>query len=476
MSNRHDAEGKSRFWCLILAFVVLAAAPQTGVSLAQQAPPRPRPQIETSGDEEPARKPEAKRPERGAKRPTARTRPAPRPTPSARRTVTFAADAPGTDILLDGRKLGTTGKDGKLTASISRGRYSVLASRPGSPPKAQPLTIDDQTREVRIALGPSAKTAAGAENDEASEGGVRANRPRNSAPTPQPPAAAKAEAAAPPPKPPPPSAAEIVQGFLAQKQADKVSPAQWQEVLTQSEKELAAAPNNTGARERALFARGQMAYLRGDYSGALVVFHDATRAAPNSALAHYGSGSAFLSNNLLPEAERSFRRALQLNPGLALAQKGLGEALARQGRYQESVAAYQQALTLGYSSAELGPHIARNMARYLMSERRWQPALEQLRLVAAQNSSAAVFIEIGDCHDGLKQKLSASQAYTRAAELDPHSATAYFKLGRVLSDLREYAAARESLERAVVLDPAGTRINLLEARQLTDKAASKLRP
>jgi tetratricopeptide (TPR) repeat protein len=234
---------------------------------------------------------------------------------------------------------------------------------------------------------------------------------------------------------------------------------------------FAANPLDPQTEAQALFARGQVAYLTGDYTRAIVDFNAAALRLPASALAYYGLGNAYLGSGRLGEAARAYERAAELSPQLAMAYKGSADVLARQSKNREALRYYERARVLGYTS----PNTRQVTARILLKERRWADALRELSEVSKTTPTAEVFVGIGDAYVGLGQPLSAAPAYKRALELDPKSAQAHFKYGEFAYSQREYAAASESFERALALDPAGALIDRGRAREMANKAAARAR-
>jgi tetratricopeptide (TPR) repeat protein len=208
--------------------------------------------------------------------------------------------------------------------------------------------------------------------------------------------------------------------------------------------------------------------LQGEFTLALIAFNDALRTTPDLAPAHYGSGNAYMATNLPIEAVKSYQRTVQLLPGFARAHKALGDALSRTGNRHDANASYARAKQLGYGGPDLGLAVARN----LMAERRWLPALDELKSLAEKAPSAEVFLATGECYEGLSNSFSAAMAFFKATDLDHNSSIAYYKLGLVLLSHREHAAAKDAFERAIALDPRGEKINVVHARDRLKEAFS----
>ena len=76
--------------------------------------------------------------------------------------------------------------------------------------------------------------------------------------------------------------------------------------------------------------RGVLAWALGDMDTCAKAFHEAERIAPNDPVTQTYLGRLYLRQRQWPEAERAFRRALDVDPDMAEAHYGLSVALPRQ--------------------------------------------------------------------------------------------------------------------------------------------------
>ena len=389
--------------------------------------------------------------ERTTPKPANEGRPAPRrraapatprtaPAAAAPLEVTFHTGLSDADVFVNAgqagmQRLGRSGRDGRLVARMPRGTYTVTASRPDS--RVERRQIDVRPGSTTFVLDLS-----GAPNSPFTPAGSTAA-----------------------------SAGDVFRRYLDPKRTDGVTAAEWQLALTETAAAFAANPLDPQTEAQALFARGQVAFLRGDHPRAIADFNAAALRLPSSALAYYGLGNAYLGLGRLGEAARAYGHAAELSPQLAMAYKGSGDVSARQNKNREALRYYERARVLGYTSA----NTRQVAARILLKERRWSEALRELLEVSKTGPTAEVFVGIGDAYVGLGQPLSAAPAYRRALELDPKSAPAHYKFGELAYAQREYAAAAEAFERALALDPAGALIDRGRARDLANKAAARAR-
>ena len=158
-------------------------------------------------------------------------------------------------------------------------------------------------------------------------------------------------------------------------------------------------------------------------------------AAPRSANARFGMGTALSDDGRFAAAIPFYRESLRINPDNPEARYGLGNALASEGFVNESIEQYRQAVRLNPNYAAA----LTNLGNYLREQGSLSDALELGRRAVAAEPKLAV------AHDGL---------------------------GVTLLELNRHDEAAEHLTEALRLDPQriGTRVNLA----LTDLARRRL--
>ena len=155
----------------------------------------------------------------------------------------------------------------------------------------------------------------------------------------------------------------------------------------------------------------------------------AIAANPRSAESHYVAGRLFEVEGRLPEAEASYRAALERAPGDARTHNNLGCVLHMQGRIDEALAAYRRALDLDPAQ----PQANQNYASIV----RDTPTLEQaiagyLQQIAANPNDAAAHNNLANTYRELGRYAEALASYQRAIAADPGYAEAHFSRSFVL--------------------------------------------
>jgi tetratricopeptide (TPR) repeat protein len=433
---------------LVLLVAHVAAQPQNRPSIADDAVKAEKKSGNAEKPEKPSANKQGDTTRNGSRR---RQRPAPP------LEVIFTTDLPDSDIFLlppSGKpvKLGKTDAEGKLTTKMARGSHSITVSHSGH--RTERLEIDVRADNTNFSHNFTPPTPKAVD--------VAAKTDETPAPV-EDTAAKEAEAAN--------AAEEVVKRYLNAQQTSALTADDWKLVENQANAGLEKEPGNAHLKAQLLFAQGQLAYLRGDYAGALVAFNKAVLAEPELVAALYSLGNAYLATNQPAQAVKAYQRAAELNAELPLVQQKLGDAYTKQGKNKEANAAYARAKKIGPLPASSNL----DSTRLLMKRKQWSAALKELLEISKTQPTADVYIYIGDCYDKLQQPLSASQAYRKATELDPQSALAAYRYGEKMFELREFAEAMEALERALALDQTGVTINRKRAREMANEAAEQLR-
>ncbi|HEX3558122.1 MAG TPA: tetratricopeptide repeat protein [Pyrinomonadaceae bacterium] len=185
------------------------------------------------------------------------------------------------------------------------------------------------------------------------------------------------------------------------------------------------------------FKEGQEAHARKEYERAVELYDEALKLRPEFAEAELQKAAALVALKRLPEAEKSYRRAMALKPAWALPPAALGLLLVEtKGREREAEPLLRRAL-------ELDP---KNLTANI--------SLAELRARAGDAAESATF-------------------WRRATELKADDAPLWIARARAELAAKDAAAASKSFEHAVALDPSNVEARLGRADvslQTGDKA------
>ena len=173
-----------------------------------------------------------------------------------------------------------------------------------------------------------------------------------------------------------------------------------------------------------LFNRGQEAHARKDYERALELYDEALQLRPDFPEAEFQKATALVALKRLPEAEKSYRRAMELRPTWPLPPSALGLMLLNSpGREREAEPLLRRAL-------ELDP---KNVGALV--------ALAELRARAGDDSEAVSLL-------------------SRATEAKPEDAWLWARRAQAELRSKKAEAALKSFGRAVELDPSNVEARL----------------
>lgn len=194
-----------------------------------------------------------------------------------------------------------------------------------------------------------------------------------------------------------------------------------------------------------LFERGQAAHARGDFDRALALYEEALKVRPEFPEAEFQKGAALVSLNRLPEAEPSFRRAIELKKNWALPYSALGVLLTRLNRDAEAVPLLQQALQLDKNDS-LALRVLASLGL------RAGNTAEALRLAQSATSEpdapAAAWLIRAQAERAAGDKAAAKTSLSRALQLEPENVAALVESADLALDQNDYDSAINSLEAA----------------------------
>lgn len=194
-----------------------------------------------------------------------------------------------------------------------------------------------------------------------------------------------------------------------------------------------------------LYARQQR------YAEAVQAFRSALRLKPNFPQA---SANLALSLAALGEASAARQTLMATTPTGdivdAAAWLGVGIAEEKQGRFAEAERAYRKALEINPAFADAW----NSLGNYLIRVSRNTEAEEALRqAVKHRPNFAPSWVTLGDVALQRGDKPGAKEAYEKATMADPKNAGGWFGLGLARRELGDYANAVTAMEKAVRLVP-----------------------
>jgi tetratricopeptide (TPR) repeat protein len=182
-----------------------------------------------------------------------------------------------------------------------------------------------------------------------------------------------------------------------------------------------------------------------------------------------------LARNAAPQAEASFRQAIEIQPELAAAHRGLGLALGTEGKTADAMRELTTATQLDPADADA--HLALGKLAWTLSQQvEPQPggagtaASYQARAISELSKAASLrpkdseirlnlaelYLQAGRLKDSIEQATAAGQMAVSARE----HARANVALGRALVAQGEQANAEEQFQKAIAADPTNADAHL----------------
>jgi choline-sulfatase len=195
---------------------------------------------------------------------------------------------------------------------------------------------------------------------------------------------------------------------------------------------------------------GTIQFLRRDLAQARATYSQLLQAAPYYATAYIelGHTEALLDHHA--EAERLYRRAIEIDPSNPRPPRELGILLVEDGTLYQAEALLQQALKLDPTDV-----FALNALGEAAGRREHYQAAATLleRALAIAPQAAPVRLNLGFVYLQLKRFADVERLMRETIQLDPRQPKAYALLGAARLESGDRSGAREALRHALALDP-----------------------
>lgn len=229
----------------------------------------------------------------------------------------------------------------------------------------------------------------------------------------------------------------------------------------------AAAPDAV-----AIFNRGQDLHEKGDLAGAIKLYDEAIKLMPEFAEAEYQRGTAWLALSNLPEAERSFRRALEIRSDWTLPMTSLGSLLVRKNAFIEAEDFLRKVLEID----PLTPPAIGALAELKLKTHAPPAVLEELlkqigRVTGRPNTAPTLWTTRAQLESVLGKRDAAKKSLTNVLSVDPKNRVALFLLADIAVAEGDVVAAKSIADRLTPGDSAdGDALNLLRANIAASEA------
>lgn len=206
-----------------------------------------------------------------------------------------------------------------------------------------------------------------------------------------------------------------------------------------------------------LFERGQNAHARNDLVTALALYEAALKLRPEFPEAEFQRGVALAALGRSGDAEKAFKRAIELRKDWVLPYGALGNLLTHSSRDKEAEPFLRRALQLG--AKDFVTLDALSAVRFRAGDTKEALALAH-RATEDENASASAWAWRASIEDAAGDREAALTSLERALRLEPNHLLAWREKARLHTNGGAYDLAIEDLKKALSLKPGDKEISL----------------
>lgn len=231
-----------------------------------------------------------------------------------------------------------------------------------------------------------------------------------------------------------------------------------------------------------IFEQAQDAHAAGDLKSAIELYSKAIEAAPEFPEAEYQRASAYRDLGKLDDAEKGFRRALEIRENWTLALAALGSVLAEKRNYTEAESILERAIKLD------GQNFPAYAALVDIKVRTGAPAavLQNLltsvsELTAKANPPASLWTARAELEQALGKLSEADQSAAKASAIDPKNTSIKYLRADIALRSGDTIKAHAFADDIAAVEPNSIdqkmlNANILIAEGKYDEALSMLKP
>lgn len=211
-----------------------------------------------------------------------------------------------------------------------------------------------------------------------------------------------------------------------------------------------------------LFNQGQDAHEKGDFKTALKLYEEALKIAPEFPEAEFQRGNALKSLGIDLEAEKAFRRALELKETWILPMASLGEILIKNGKLTEAENLLNKVIQLDANNSQAHLALVDLNLKIKSSPENLKSLLDKLKSLS--NQDASIWAARGALESNLGDKTSAKSSLEKSLSLESRNEFAITELTNILLAENNFDRAFATAQNLVKFYPNSTSSKLLLAR------------
>ena len=213
------------------------------------------------------------------------------------------------------------------------------------------------------------------------------------------------------------------------------------------------------------FNQAQEAHEKGDLKTALNFYDAAIKLFPEFPEAEYQRGNALLSLGKTDEAEKAFRRALELREDWTLPMTNLGTLLVQKNNFAEG----EKFLTKAIQENEINFAAYSALTDLRLKTKASPEVLKELLtkiqfLTAKASPTASIWAARAALEKSLGDKASAKASLKRALAINPNDKSALLELAEIALSESDKTTASEAAKTLEKIAPTSIAVKLLQAR------------
>lgn len=214
-----------------------------------------------------------------------------------------------------------------------------------------------------------------------------------------------------------------------------------------------------------IFNQGQAAHEKGDLQTALKFYDEALKIVPEFPEAEFQRGNVFVSLNKFAEAEKAFRRALELRRDWTLPMTSLGVLLVGQNEFAEAEKLLTQATNADAQNFSAFSALTELHLKTKAAPETLKALLTKIQsLTTKANPTAAIWTSRAALESALGDKTAAKASLNRALSIDRRDKSALYELGEIALAEGDTSGAAEISKTLSQISPDSKNGKILKAR------------
>lgn len=214
-----------------------------------------------------------------------------------------------------------------------------------------------------------------------------------------------------------------------------------------------------------IFNQGQEAHEKGDFQTALKFYDEALKIVPEFPEAEFQRGNVFLSLNKTDEAEKAFRRALELRPDWTLPMTSLGVLLVQRNEFAEAEKLLTKAANADAQNFSAFSALTELRLKTKSAPETLKELLTKIQtLTNKANPTAAIWTSRAALENALGDKAAAKASLTRALSIDAKDKSALYELGEIALTEGDISGAAEISKTLSQISADSKGAKILQAR------------